>query len=120
MDTFGHVNNACYLTYFEEARIAFMNDLVGWKYDWSKNGVIVARAEIDYRLPVDFRNELYVYTDCIKVGTKSFTLSYRMVRVNKTDEQDVATGLTVLVMYDYEKGNSVPVPDDWRKRLEKY
>jgi acyl-CoA thioester hydrolase len=117
MDSFSHVNNACYLTYFEESRIGYMNELVGWKYDWSKHGVIVARAEIDFKLPAFFKDEIYVYLGCSHIGTKSFTLDYKMVRINAGLEELLSTGKTVLVMYDYSTGQSIAIPDDWRSGL---
>src|SRR4051812_14599623 len=101
MDSFGHINNACYLTYFEEARISFMNSIVNWKYDWSSNGVIVARIEIDYVMPTNFRDEIYVYTSCSKIGTKSFTLEYKMVKMQDGKEVVLSKGNSVLVMFDY-------------------
>ncbi len=119
MDSFGHVNNARYLTFFEEGRIGYLNELVGWNYDWSKNGVILASASVDFKLPTHFRDEVYMYVHCSKVGTKSFTLEYEMVK--KVDELEIilATGSTVQVMYDYDKGKSVVIPDEWKNKLNR-
>ena len=119
MDTFGHVNNARYLTYYEEARVSLMNELVGWSYDWSKKGVILARVEVDFKNPVFFRDEIYVYIHCSAVGTKSFTLDYKMVRIKDSKEEIVSTCRSVMVMYDYETQKSVAVPEEWRRKLLK-
>jgi acyl-CoA thioester hydrolase len=119
MDTFGHVNNACYLTYYEEARVAFMNELTGYDYDWSKTGIILARAEVDFVLPAFFRDEVYIFTQCTKTGTKSFTLEYKMVKVVDDKEVLLSKCVTVLVMYDYELSRSVEVPEEWKTLLFK-
>ena len=50
LDSMGHVNNAVYLTYLEEARIAFLRPPGADVAD-----MILARVEIDFRAPVDGR-----------------------------------------------------------------
>jgi acyl-CoA thioester hydrolase len=117
MDTFGHVNNACYLTYFEEARVAYMNELIGYDYDWSKTGIILARAEVDFVFPAFFRDEIYIYTHCSKVGTKSFALEYKMVKVNNGNETLLAKCISVQVMFDYELNKSIDLSAEWKKKL---
>ena len=117
MDSFGHVNNACFLTYFEEARISFMNELVGYQYDWSKRGLILGRAEVDFRLPAHFRDEIFVYVWCPKIGTKSFALDYEVVKLEDGKEITLANGKSVVVMYDYTKNASIEVPEEWKKLL---
>jgi len=47
VDAFGHVNNARFLTYIEMARVKYFDEVVEWGYDWSKEGIILARAEVD-------------------------------------------------------------------------
>lgn len=56
MDAYGHVNNARFLTLFEEARVALMFRGAREAGITSlEEGVIIARHEIDYLRPVDFR-----------------------------------------------------------------
>ena len=72
LDSYGHVNNVKYYDYIQEARIALINDTVGWQSDdvW-----MVARQDVEYRLPLDFRPEPYeVGTFVSAVGSRSFTL----------------------------------------------
>jgi YbgC/YbaW family acyl-CoA thioester hydrolase len=52
IDAMGHVNNAVYFSYFEQARMAYFKDRVARIWDWNEDGVIVARNEIDYIYPV--------------------------------------------------------------------
>ncbi|MFE2252547.1 acyl-CoA thioesterase, partial [Streptomyces lavendulae] len=53
MDAFGHVNNVVFLRYLEEARIDFMFRLApGEGSDSFTGGSVVARHEIDYKLPL--------------------------------------------------------------------
>ena len=49
LDTFNHVNNAVYLTYFEQARVRYFRSL-GWRSNDAS--VVVARSEVNYRKPI--------------------------------------------------------------------
>jgi acyl-CoA thioester hydrolase len=120
IDAFGHVNNAVYLTYFEEARVRFFDDVVEWGYDWTNEGVILARAEVDFIVPVHFKDEIKIVTYCSRIGTKSFDLSYQMVKYIEGKEVLLSACTTVMVAFDYQKKQSVAVPENWKNALSKY
>lgn len=103
-DAMGHVNNAVYSTYLEEARIGVLGDLISF---------ILARVEIDFRSELRAGEEIEVRTSCPRVGTKSFDLEH----VLTADGRVVAEARSVLVSYDYERGESVAVPAELRARL---
>ena len=104
-DAIGHVNNAVYSTYLEEARIGVLGDLIDF---------ILARVEIDFRSELRAGEEVEVRTRCARIGTKSFDLKH----VIAAGDRVVAEARSVLVSYDYDRGESIPVPDDLRARLE--
>jgi acyl-CoA thioester hydrolase len=108
LDSMGHVNNAVFLTYLEEARIAY---LLPMGADVSE--MILARAEIDFRSPLRMGDDLEIGVRTASVGTKSFELEYE-VRARDTV---AAEAKTVIVSFDYETGRSVEVPDAWREAL---
>lgn len=120
VDAFGHVNNAHYLTYFEQARVKYFDDIMGWKYDWNRQGIILARAEINYKEPVLFRDDLYVMTHCSRIGTKSFDLDYLVIKKRNEDDVILAEGKTVMVAYDYDAGESIAVPEKWIGAIKKF
>jgi acyl-CoA thioester hydrolase len=56
MDVYGHVNNARFLTFYEEARVALMFNRARQEGLTSfEEGVVIARHEVDYLRPVDYR-----------------------------------------------------------------
>ena len=112
-DAFGHVNNAVYLTYLEEARFGFWKRLSG--ATGMPRSFILARAECDYRMPVALGDRLIVRVAVAAVGSSSFTLAYEVL-LARTREV-VATAQTVQVMYDYTAARSIPIPDDIRVKL---
>jgi acyl-CoA thioester hydrolase len=113
-DGLGHVNNAVYLTYLEQARFAFWQRLTG--VSGIPRSFILARVECDYRVQATAGDRLVVRLLVTAVGKSSFTFEYEIV--NARTREVVATARTVQVMYDYQAGRSIPVPDDIRARLE--
>ena len=103
-DSMGHVNNAVFSTYLEEARIGVLGGL---------SAFILARVEIDFRSELRAGEEVEIGTRCPKVGTKSFELEHEL----RAGERVVASARSVLVAYSYERGESVSVPEKLRERL---
>jgi acyl-CoA thioester hydrolase len=112
LDALGHVNNAVFLTYIESARVAFLVDL-GAATSLEDMSIIVARIEIDFRAPVGFGEEVEIAVRASRFGDKSFDLDYELRVAGKV----VAEAKSVLVGFDYEKGETVAIPDEWRERL---
>lgn len=103
-DAMGHVNNAVYSTYLEQARIEIMGGL---------GEMILARVEIDFRAELRAGEEIEVHSHCARIGTKSFDLAHEI----RAGERLVAEAKSVLVGYDYRAGKSVPLSEDQRRRL---
>jgi len=108
VDALGHVNNAAYLTYLEQARIAFLAPMGA-----DQTGMILARAEIDFRAQVGFGDAVEIEVQPLRVGTKSFELGYTL----RVRGAAVAEAKTVLVAFDYATGRTVTVPESWRTAL---
>jgi acyl-CoA thioester hydrolase len=108
VDSMGHVNNAVFLTYLEEARIAYL-----LPFGAEVTNMILARVEIDFRAPLQSGDEIEVGVRPTTVGTKSFELEYEV----RSGETVAAEAKTVIVSFDYESGRSVDVPESWREAL---
>lgn len=119
IDVMGHVNNAVYLSYFEQARMDFFAKLVGKSWDWERDGILLARNEVDYHQPVLLADRLTIQTKVEKIGTTSMTLSYEGYRqAEGADEQHLCVkGRSVLVCFDYQARTKKNVPEQWRSRL---
>ena len=107
LDAFGHVNNATYLVYAQEAR-----------YAWSKMiEMVVARAEVDFIAPIymgDFNLDIEIWVN--KIGTSSFGVTYEM----KNGDELVAVIKTVQVTVSMDTKKSRPLNDAERELLNKY
>jgi acyl-CoA thioester hydrolase len=108
----GHVNNAVFLTYIEQARAALLAE-VGAATGLEDMNMIVARVEIDFRAPVRFGQEVEISVHASRFGTKSFDLDYEL----RVDGELVAEAKSVQVAYDYARREPVPLPAAWREKL---
>lgn len=109
MDALGHVNNATYFTYAEQARIEWLGDVFGgtWPED---GGPILASIHAEYRRPVQFRATVEVEVLTGDVGRSSLKQGYRLL----VDEEVVCEMEAVLVWVSREKGRPTPLPDRLR------
>jgi acyl-CoA thioester hydrolase len=111
-DAMGHVNNATFLTYLEDARVGFFVAATGSTL--SLGGIILARTEVDFVRPIVFGTGPVRTSAWVEhVGTKSFRMGYTM----EQDGQVVARATSVQVAYDYAAGTSRPLTDDERAAL---
>lgn len=117
LDTMGHVNNAVYLQYFEQARIEWFKHAIGTKWDWNSAGIVLARNEIDYKQALLLYDEARVEISLEHIGSKSITLSYQVIKKHNNLDLLVATGKSVLVCFDHKTQKTKPVPQAWRERL---
>ncbi|MDJ1499351.1 thioesterase family protein [Xanthocytophaga agilis] len=117
MDEMKHVNNAVYLTYFEEARLRYLHETLQIPYRDVDTRVIIARNTVDYILPLFFLDEPYLYIRCTHIGTKSFELEQVIVNEKDGQKKLIAKGGTVMVTYNYKLNQSVAIPDSWREQF---
>ena len=108
IDAFGHVNNAKYLTYIQEARFLWSPLLE----------MVVAKAEVDYLVPIYIGGRFYDITLWVEqIGNSSFTLGYEVIGDNGVVHAKVKT---VQVAVSMETKKSRPLTDSEREFLKQY
>jgi acyl-CoA thioester hydrolase len=119
-DAMGHVNNAVYLTYLEQARFAHWRSLWGFgtpQLPPGLPGVILAHVECDYKRPSTYGDVLEIRLIVAAIGRSSFRYQYEIV---DEEGRTVLTAQTVQVMYDYRTAKAVAIPGEIRTLLEKH
>lgn len=121
IDTYGHVNNATYATYFEEARIDYLNDVVDASEALlsggeSGTGIVIANLEVDFVQPVRISDSVTVAVRIPRLGEKSFPFEYEV----RTENGVAATGETTVVAYDRDAESSRSIPEDWRSAITQF
>jgi acyl-CoA thioester hydrolase len=113
LDGFGHVNNAVYMTYLEEARDALYTGLLGEVV----HRMVLRHTSVDFRSGlVQEDDEVEVTTEIIRVGTSSVTTRETVTAVS--DGRVAAVAETVMVYTDDARNASAPFPDSARAQLE--
>jgi acyl-CoA thioester hydrolase len=119
LDPQGHVNNASYLTFIEQARIAYIRHLGLWPGDSFLNiGVIVADVHLTFRAPILFGEDLQVGVRVTRLGNKSLTMEH--VVEEAAAHTEFATASTVLVAYDYHAHQTILIPAEWRQVIARF
>ena len=120
-DSLNHVNNANYLTYMEEARIRYFEQLLhGKQVDWWQEGIILGRVEIDFNNPITGFHHYFISIRCSRIGNKSFDFTYVITHEENEIIETIAEAKSVMVCYDYKKQITVPVYDDWIEKIERF
>jgi acyl-CoA thioester hydrolase len=125
-DPMGHVNNAVYLTYLEQARFHHWRAAAVVRHTIASEaaanaaappdipGVIVARVEIDYRRAAKYGDLLRIDLGVAAIGRTSFTYEYE---IRDTTNALVVSAKTVIVRFDYAAGKPVPISDELKAAL---
>jgi acyl-CoA thioester hydrolase len=113
LDPMGHAHHTLPLVYFEEARAAFWREVVG-RVGLEGIDYTMGQVTVRYHRRIRFPSRLEVALQATRLGTRSFTLGYEL-----RDEAGelLASGTTEQVMFDYDRGESKPVPPDVRAAL---
>jgi acyl-CoA thioester hydrolase len=102
MDAYGHVNNVQFLRLLEHARVIAFGQWFGQKRSPLKEGMLVARHEIEYLAPLDFRHApIRVDLWATKVSGASFDLGYELRDPSEVGMTLYARAETTLVAYDF-------------------
>lgn len=116
IDVGGHAHHSVALVYFEEARAALWSQIVGgWAVDQIE--FILAEARVRYHARVLYPLRMSVGVRVQKVGRKHFVLEYL---ARDPDGNDLVSGETTMVMFDYAAKRSKAIPPDVRGALAAY
>jgi len=117
IDLLGHVNNINYLIWCETARCEYLAAVIKDQIN-GRRGWIMAKQTADYKLPLEFMEQVAVGCRISRIGTKSFEMLYEVW--SATREQLAMHSASTIVVFDYERQHSIPFPDDWRETVLAY
>ena len=119
LDAFNHVNNAKYLAFAQEARIAmFWSSRIEAGLKPVFQDMVVARAEVDFLKPIyDGALNVEVTIWCSKIGRAAFDLRYE---ISTAKDGVCAKVKTVQVAVDMESKKSRSLREDEISILKEY
>ena len=107
LDAFGHVNNAVFVTYIENAR-GTLFERWNLPFDGTGQSLIVAAITIDYHQQLKHPTNIIAGQKITRIGNSSFDIETALFNKNN-QEHPIATSKVVVVCFDFEKQKSVPV-----------
>ncbi|MBD8249040.1 acyl-CoA thioesterase [Xanthomonas campestris] len=109
MDSMGHVNNAKYISYLEEARVRWMLGVEGVAMT-DRIAPVVAATNVNYKRPLVWPNDILVELFVERLGSSSVTIGHRIL--DQKDEGVLySDGNVVVVWIDTQTGKSASLPD---------
>ncbi|WAT15902.1 acyl-CoA thioesterase [Xanthomonas fragariae] len=109
MDSMGHVNNAKYISYLEEARVRWMLGVEGVAMT-DRIAPVVAATNVNYRRPLVWPNDILIELFVERLGSSSITIGHRIL--DQKDEGVLySDGNVVVVWIDTRTGKSASLPD---------
>ena len=117
LDLYGHVNNARYLEFLEEARWAMFEERTDLdRILGSGPSMVMVRLEIDYRYPAGIRDELVIATSLGHIGTRSLRI-HQEIRLAGTGTPVADAELTA-VFVDPGTGRAMPIEGSLRQFVD--
>ncbi|AKT51506.1 acyl-CoA thioesterase [Arsenicicoccus sp. oral taxon 190] len=121
MDAYGHVNNVQYLRLLEEARVEGFRDWFGEHDPVLGRGVLVARSEIEYLLPLEFRHApIAVDMWVSRLAGASYDLGYVIRDPERVGDRVYARAESTMVMYDFAEARPTRIAEEHRAVMRGY
>ncbi len=117
-DAYGHVNNAVYCTYLETARLKFLKEhaLPSFSAD-SHPLFVVAKAECEYKKPINPADRVFVSISVSNIGNSSFTLLYN---IHDNSNKLFAICKTIVVSLEQKEQKPSQLPKGFVSLLKKF
>jgi thioesterase-3 len=117
LDLYGHVNNARYLEFLEEARWSFFEERgdLPW-FLQSGLALVVVNINIDYRYPATMGDELAITTSVKTIGNRS-TVMHQRVTLAGSDKV-VAEADVTFVVFDAKQNKAVTLEGQLKELLQ--
>ena len=114
IDWGGHAHHSLSLVYFEEARTQYWRDVVG-RGELDEIDFILAEAKVRYHQRVLYPLQMKVGVRVSVLGKKHFVMEY--LALGEAGEE-LLSGETTMVMFDYRAGKTKRVPPEVRTAVE--
>ena len=117
MDLFGHVNNVAYFKYIQASRVNYweISGIVPMFYE-QKIGPILLSTNCQFIKPLHYPGNIIVESRIEFIKNTSFGIYHRI----RNDKNEIAAEAhDIIVTYDFDKNEKVPVSEEFRRAVEK-
>ena len=117
VDKFGHVNNTVYFQFYDTAKTDYIATVCKG-VDWERLAIVVVKIEAEFVAQIKGDDHIAGRTRIVKIGNKSFHLEQDVIDTNTQEVKSRC--LSVMVLYDLERQQTIPLPDKWRRAIIDY
>lgn len=112
MDALGHVNNARYFDYFQEARIEWLASINF--HMKNEEGPVIIHTACTFLKPVIYPAEVVLESKVGDIGNSSMIMEHELYQ----NRILMAQGSSKIVWVNYIKGTPIPIPDEIRRLFD--
>jgi acyl-CoA thioester hydrolase len=117
VDKFGHVNNTVYFQFYDTTKTDYIATVCKG-VDWERLAIVVVKIEAEFVSQIKGNDHIAGRTRIVKIGNKSFHLEQDVI---DSDTHEVKSRcFSVMVLYDLERQQTIPLPDEWRKAISDF
>ena len=113
IDPFQHVNNVSQQMYFDVGKTEYYEKILGAEVLSGGLRILTVSTATSYAGQVRMHDPVRVTPTCERIGTKSLTLFQQLL----VGEEVRSESRSVMVVFDFARQRSEPVPEEWRRRL---
>ena len=113
IDPFQHVNNVAQQSYFDVGKVDYYERILGAEVLLGDLRIVTVSTSTSYMGQVRMHDPVRITTTCERVGNKSLTLFQQLL----VGDEVRSESRSVMVVLDFPRQVSAPVPDEWRARL---
>ena len=123
LDVLGHVNHLNILSYFEEGRIAFAQQVLGLNLEMKETlrelPFIMGSLSCKFLSPVGLTDDIFLEIWVGEIHNKSFTFKYT-VSGKKNKDKIFAAGESTHVFFDFRSNQTVPITAGFLEKVAEY
>ena len=117
VDKFGHVNNTVHFQFYDTTKTDYIANVCKG-VDWERLAIVVVKIEAEFVSQIKGNDHIAGRTRIVKIGNKSFHLEQDVI---DSDTHEVKSRcFSVMVLYDLERQQTIPLPDEWRKAISDF
>lgn len=111
-----HVGYQVYFVYFQQARIAYLNQFRFSEFDINGYGMIISEANCKYKQELLFGDDIIVKCKVTELRSKMFIMDYLVTKTDKV----CALGFTNNMCFDYSNKKVVSLPQEFINKIKKF
>lgn len=111
-----HVGHQIYFSYFQESRVAYLQQFGYTELSIGDFGMLMAEAVCKYKRALFLNDAIRVACRVTEIRSKKFTMAYMIERADVV----CAEGSTVNVCYDYRTNKVARLPETFIRRISAF